>query len=104
MRLSFRGLTGLVRGRLREDPTSGHLFCFVNRRRTMMKLLLHDRSGAWIFHRKLVRGTFEIPKADGAPRVRLDATSLGLILDGIELASVKRRKRYQRHADAIQER
>lgn len=97
MRLSFRGLSGLVRQRLRDDPTSGHLFCFVNRRRTMMKLLLCDRSGAWIFHRRLVRGTFQIPAVEpGATRARLEPTELALILDGIDLTSVKRRKRYCR--------
>lgn len=97
MRMSFRGLTGLVRQRLSEDPTSGYLFCFVNRRRTMMKLLLFDRSGAWIFHRRLARGTFELPNVEaGITRVRLEPTVLALILEGIDLASVTRRKRYQR--------
>ena len=97
MRMSFRGLSGLVRQRLREDPTSGHLFCFVNRRRTMMKLLLSDRSGAWIFHRRLARGTFELPTVEaGTTRVRLEPTVLALILEGIDLASVTRRRRYQR--------
>lgn len=97
MRMSFRGLSGLVRQRLQEDPTSGHLFCFVNRRRTMMKLFLCDRSGAWIFHRRLARGTFQLPPVGaGATRARLDPTELGLILEGIDLDSVKRRKRYRR--------
>lgn len=104
MRMSFRGLSGLVRQRLLDDPTSGHLFCFVNRRRTMMKLLLWDRSGVWIFHRRLARGTFQIPQVEpGAERVRLDPTELGLILDGIDLASVKRRKRYQRPVAGVLE-
>lgn len=97
MRLSFRGLSGLVRQRLLEDPTSGHLFCFVNRRRTMMKLLLCDRSGSWIFHRRLIRGTFHLPEiAPDAVRVRLDPADLALILEGIDLGSVKRHHRYHR--------
>lgn len=103
MRMSFRGLSGIVRGRLREDPLSGHLFCFLNGRRTMMKLLLWDRSGCWIFHRRLSQGTFELPVVpDGAGRVRLDPGDLALILEGIDLASVTRRKRYRRpeHAPA----
>jgi transposase len=104
MRMSFRGLSGLVRQRLLDDPTSGHLFCFVNRRRTMMKLLLCDRSGAWIFHRRLARGTFQLPAvAAGVTRARLDPTELGLILDGIDLTSVKRRKRYQRPIAGVAE-
>lgn len=97
MRLSFRGLSGLVRQRLLEDPTSGHLFCFVNRRRTMMKLLLCDRSGSWIFHRRLIRGTFHLPEVEpDAVRVRLDPSDLALILEGIDLESVKRHRRYHR--------
>lgn len=97
MRLSFRGLMGLVRGQLHEDPTSGHLFCFLNKRRTMMKLLLCDRSGTWIFHKRLSMGTFELPAADAAMnKIVLDASTLALILEGIELDSIQRRKRYQR--------
>jgi transposase len=97
MRLSFRGLSGLVRGRLRDDPLGGQLFCFLNRRRNMMKLLLYDGTGFWIFHRRLSRGTFELPGVDDdAARVRLDPTELALILDGIDLASVTRRLRYRR--------
>lgn len=101
MRLSFRGLSGLVRQRLLEDPTSGHLFCFVNRRRTMMKLLLCDRSGSWVFHRRLIRGTFHLPDIEpDAVRVRLDPSDLALILEGIDLGSVKRHRRYHRSDDA----
>jgi len=97
MRMSFRGLSGIVRGRLRDDPLTGHLFCFLNSRRTMMKLLLWDPSGCWIFHRRLSQGTFELPVVtDGTDRVRLDAGELALILEGIDLASVTRRKRHRR--------
>lgn len=104
MRMSFRGLSGLVRQRLQDDPTSGHVFCFVNRRRTMMKLLVCDRSGAWIFHRRLSRGTFELPTVGaGVARRRLDSTDLALILEGIDLESVTRRKRYRRPLEATAE-
>ena len=104
MRMSFRGLSGLVRQRLRDNPTSGHVFCFVNVRRTMMKLLVCDRSGAWIFYRRLARGTFELPAVEaGATRVRLDPTDLALILEGIDLDSVTRRKRYHRPMQPVAE-
>ncbi len=104
MRMSFRGLCGIVRGRLRDDPLSGHLFCFLNKRRTMMKLLLCDPTGFWIFHKRLSRGTFELPStAAGVARVRLDAGDLALILEGIDLASVTRRKRHRRPLEAITE-
>jgi transposase len=97
MRMSFRGLSGIVRGRLRDDPQSGHLFCFLNARRTMMKLLLCDRTGFWIFYKRLSGGTFELPAVEpGATRIRLDAGDLALILEGIDLATVTRRKRHYR--------
>lgn len=97
MRKSFRGLTGLVRQRLREDPLSGHVFCFVNRRRTMMKCLVADGSGMLIYYKKLSRGSFELPTAsDGSMKVQVDAGTLALIIEGIELKSVKRRLRHHR--------
>jgi transposase len=68
----------------------------------MMKLLLYDRTGAWIFYKRLSRGTFEVPATDDA-RVRLDPADLALILEGIDLSSVTRRKRYQRAFDQVDE-
>jgi transposase len=95
MRKSFRGLSSLIRQRLRADPLSGHVFCFVNRRRTMLKCLVHDRSGYLIYYKRLSRGTFEWPAmAEGAQRIQIDAGTLALILEGIELKSVKRRLRH----------
>ncbi len=97
LRMSFRGLSGLVRQRLQDDPLSGHLFCFLNRRRTMMKILFHDRSGYSIFYKRLSRGTFQLPAVpEGATQVRLDAGELALILEGIDLRSAKRRLRHKR--------
>jgi transposase len=95
MRKSFRGLSGLVRDRLRADPLSGHVFCFVNRRRTMLKLLVHVRSGYAIYYRRLSRGTFQLPVVEeGQNQVALDAATLTLMLEGIDLRSVKRRLRH----------
>ena len=95
MRKSFRGLSGLVREKLRADPLSGHVFCFVNRRRTMLKLLVHVRSGYAIYYRRLSRGTFQLPHIeDGQAQVVLDAATLTLMLEGIDLRSVKRRLRH----------
>ncbi len=98
MRKSFRGLSGVVREHLLDDPLSGHVFCFVNRRRTMMKLLVYDRTGYWIFFKRLSRGRFELPlREEGQTRVRLDGGTLTLILEGIKLSSVTRRVRHHHH-------
>lgn len=97
MSLSFRGLLGLIRGQLHEDPTKGQLFCFFNKRRNMLKMLLCDSSGIWIFYKRLSMGTFEMPPCeDAGQKVVVDPATLALLLDGIDLASIKRRKRYQR--------
>lgn len=98
MRKSFRGLSGIVREKLCADPLSGHVFCFVNRRRTMLKLLVHVRSGYAIYYRRLSRGTFQLPPIDeGQSQVLLDPATLTLMLEGIDLRSVKRRLRHIHH-------
>lgn len=95
MRKSFRGLSGIVRERLRANPLSGHVYVFVNRRRTMLKLLVHVRTGYAIYYRRLSRGTFQLPAIEeGQSQVVLDPGTLTMILEGIDLRSVKRRLRH----------
>lgn len=97
MRKSYDGLSGLVRGGLGRDPLSGEVFIFLNRRRTMMKLLVWDRSGFVIWSKRLERGTFELPLGDQAQAaVSLSWEELVLILEGVSLGSIQRRKRYSR--------
>ena len=80
MRKSFRGLMAATREVLQEDPLSGHLFGFCNRRRKLIKLLLWDTTGFWIFAKRLEQGTFAWPEAP--PKERK------LVLSGEELAAV----------------
>jgi transposase len=97
MRKSFDGLGGEVRRQLGLDPLSGDVFVFVNVSRTLLKALVFDRSGDWIWYRRLERGTFQLPRPTEHPwRVELDMADLSLILEGIDLASAKRRLRYRR--------
>lgn len=94
MRRSFRGLSGLVR-RLQLDPLSGHLFCFVNLRRTLLKLLVYDRSGYLILYKRLSRGTFQLPVVqEGQARVALDPATFAMMLEGIDLRTATRRVRH----------
>lgn len=93
---SFDRLCGLVR-RLGLDPTTGHLFVFVNRPKTHMKILFYDRSGFCQVYKRLERGTFEIPDGEGARR-ELTPVELGLILEGIGLRDRARRARHDRPA------
>lgn len=95
MRKSYDGLGGLVRQGLGRDPLSGEVFIFLNRRRTMMKLLVWDRSGYVLWSKRLERGTFELPKKPGqGTSLVLSWEELVLILEGVSLGSVRRRKRY----------
>ena len=93
LRKGFDGLSGLVRGELAADPLDGSLFLFINRRRDRLKILHWDGTGFWLYYRLLEAGTFEVIPSNG-PCVELDATQLAMLLGGVSLVTVKRRKRY----------
>ena len=100
MRKGFDGLAHLVQSVLQEDPLSGHLFVFRNRRGDRIKLLLWDTDGFLILYKRLEKGTFRFP-ATGDPEatsVTVNATDLIMLLDGVDLQSVKRRPRYVRNS------
>lgn len=93
MRKSFDGLCGLVRRQLEGNPVSGDIFIFFNRRRNAVKLLHWEGDGFSIYYKRLEKGTFEIPSQQESTAA-ISAQQLGLILQGITLESVKKRKRY----------
>lgn len=95
MRKGFDGLSGLVTNKLGQDPLSGDIFIFINRTRTLIKLLIWDQTGFAIWHKRLEQGTFEMPQMDPATSsVEITRQKLMLILEGISLKSVKERKRF----------
>jgi transposase len=103
MRKSFDGLLGMVQEYLGQDPLSGHLFLFLNRRRDRVKILFWERDGLVIWYKRLEAGTFQkldpAPRADhasGSAGLELTATDFTLLLTGIDLATARRRKRYTR--------
>jgi transposase len=99
MRKAFDGLFALAVEHLGRDPLAGGLFVFLNRRRDRMKLLYWDGDGIAIWAKRLEAGTFQMPKVNAQARsVALSATELTLLLGGIDLGSVKQRKRYRRSA------
>jgi transposase len=102
MRKSFDGLSSLVKEKLSENPLSGQLFVFVNRRRTYLKALYFDRSGYALWAKRLEQGQFHYRRAGGVgagDKVALDVTEL--MLEGIEVRATRRYKRYRhRIADA----
>jgi transposase len=114
MRRSFDGLCRMVRDFVGADPLSGDLFVFRSKRGDRVKLLYWLGDGLAIWYRRLEEGTFVFPKmaengslswsrAVGTQGLEIRATDLAMLLDGVDLASVKRQKRYQRPvAQAVQ--
>ena len=93
MRKSFDGLTGLVKNAMFQDPLSGHLFVFVNRRGNVLKALYWDRSGFCVWAKRLEQGRF-ISNWRLTSGREMDCTQLKLLLEGIEKTS--RKKRFRR--------
>ena len=85
LRKSFEGLSNEVRMILASDPTSGHVFLFLNRRRTQVKLLMWTRGGFTIVHKRLEKGLFTFPArvAAGGECVEMDAHELAMLLEGL---------------------
>ena len=96
MRKGFDGLSGLVSDTLKQDPLSGALFLFVNRRRDRMKVLYWDGDGLAIWYRRLEQGTFQIPStSDQLNAIEIRSDEFTMLLRGIDMSSIKRRKRFQ---------
>jgi len=97
MRKSFDGLCGLVTNQLGCNPTTGDVFIFVNRRATLIKLLVWDQTGFVIYYKRLEKGTFEVPQASkGRYSLQIPRRTLMLMLEGVSLDSIAMRKRYYR--------
>ena len=95
MRKSFDGLSGVVKNELNKPLTSSDVFVFHNKPRNSIKLLLWDGSGFVICYKRLESGTFEMPDASSdAKSVSIRWEELVMLLEGISLKSVKRRKRF----------
>ena len=98
MRKNFDGLCGIITGSFRKDPLRDGLFVFVNKRRDRMKLLVWDRHGYWLMYKRLEAGRFQMPPSDtgsiSPESLQITYEQLLLIIEGIDLQSVKRRKRY----------
>ncbi len=99
LRKSFDSLAEVVRQQLQGDPLSGQLFVFRNRRGDRVKLLYWDEDGFVIVYKRLEAGTFRFPAGDAAG-VEIRAADLQMLLDGVDLGSVQRQRRYRRPVPA----
>src|SRR5437588_9617075 len=103
MRKGFDSLACLVESSLALDPLSGHLFVFRSRRGDRVKVLWWDRDGYCLWYKRLEKGSFRFPAgaaAPGAAHAEVQAADLMMILDGVDLGSVRRQRRYSREAVA----
>ncbi len=101
MRRSFDGLFGMAEQLMKQDPLSGHLFVFRNRNRDRLKLMYWDKDGMAIWYKRLEKGGFQLPtdlhaidEKQMSAEITID--ELSLLLGGIDLATVRHRKRYVR--------
>lgn len=91
LRRGHDGLVAIVRSEWRLDPFAGHLFVFLGRRLDRVKILVWDRNGFVLYYKRLSKGRFRMPRVKpGAERVEMDATTLAMLLDGIDVQHVRR--------------
>jgi transposase len=94
---SFEGLSNEVRALLANDPLSGHVFLFLNRRRTQVKMLMWTRGGFTVVHKRLERGRFTFPArvTAEATSVEIDAHELAMLLEGLDAKDARLSPRWE---------
>lgn len=95
MRMGFHGLSGQVRSFMENNPLSGNLFVFRNRRGDRLKILAWDRDGFVLWYKLLSKGTFKFPPHIAGNSIEIDYATLLMILDGIDLRQIHRQKRFK---------
>ncbi|HEX3361004.1 MAG TPA: IS66 family insertion sequence element accessory protein TnpB [Solirubrobacterales bacterium] len=93
LRKGYDGLSQLARDSIKEDPLSGHLFVFANRKRDRIKILYWDRDGLAVWMKRLEKGTYRWP-SPASDRVEWTATELAAVLGGIDLKATRKRPRF----------
>jgi transposase len=97
MNFSFDSLMGLAQQTFDQDPCSGHLFLFFNRKRDRIKILFWDADGFCIWYKRLEVGVFQLPVAtEGQEGVELNCSQLNRLLGGLDLNNGRRRRWYRR--------
>ena len=58
-RMGIDGLAYVCRDRLSSNPSSGTLYVFINRSKTMIRTLAYDGTGFWLMTKRLSKGKFQ---------------------------------------------
>ena len=102
LRKGFDSLAALVEMVLAQDPLSGQLFVFRNKRADRIKLLYWDGDGYAIWYKRLESGSYRFPRPqpseEAAASLAISPADLTMLLDGVDLSSVRRQARYRRPA------
>ena len=99
MRKSFNGLSAVVKHRLHADPLNGHLYVFINRRKTQMKILYFDQTGYAIWCKRLEQGQFVTAHNTGTTKQSISFAQLQCLLEGIDIRHARQYKRFRLPAD-----
>jgi transposase len=91
MRVGFDGLYALAAGPLQQNPQSGHLFLFANKRRDRMKILFFDGNSLWVCSRRMEKGRLHWPTSQDG-RAQLTREEFALLIGGIDLSTASKRK------------
>lgn len=102
---SFDSLRGIIRRSMHLDPMSGYLFVFKNKRGDRIKVVYWDVDGFAMWYKLLQKGTFQFPDLQSftSAGVEIDSSTLRMILDGIDLASIRRQNRFRITPAALEE-
>lgn len=104
MRKSFDGLSGLIQNNLESNPCNGDVFIFINKRRDKIKLLHWQGISFTLYYKRLEEGTFEVPIYDPeVGSVVLNYTQIVMLVDGLTIKNIKKRKRYALPGEAVSE-
>ena len=93
MRKSFDSLSGIILNEMKTDPTNGDVYIFINRTRNRIKLLHFEPGGFVLYYKRLEEGTLELPETDHN-KAKITWSDLVLIIQGISLKNIKKRRRY----------
>ena len=88
MRKSFNGLIKTIRAELGDDPLSGDVFCFLNKRATLLKIIAFVGDGYLIVYKRIERSTFPTARSQPGRRIRISPAQLTLLIAAIDFNAV----------------